>query len=610
MAGYKTSAIDDDAVSLWTFDGDAFDSGNRKLIVPVGEPNFIIDEIDNLNPAILHNDNEFYPGYRMGMPSLVDFEQTDQQSISFAFAGKQPAHPNQWAKAYLEAPHTISYAFPHYGSFSVEFVFYKASASDDGTGSYTSWTRPIISKNGVFDIYFSFPYASRSHILVSTPVGNIVVYHDVTSSYNLIGTVNHFVLVWDNRLVENGQYKGTANVYVNGYLMGTSSQTFFDVFPNTNINSPILIAGRAGSNRQSDYHTSNFQIDQIAIYDRALSADQVSDHFSKIFPYDKMIAHEFASSFWPFADTDSTIDFAVHSTVGSLEGSYLGVRNYNFYRGVNGPDNLMGSKAAQFGDGGMASFISMGSYSNYQARQINSAYSYEVWFSVSSLKRAVLLSAQELLWPFDGPLIQINMRDNQEFIGCLQFTEGDNGRVWNSRYLNDNGNRFLYNDGNWHHIVVLRKTDGTVELWLDGVKHDSSIEATRTVGQPGQLVVMNSMPGRLNCNGSICKLAYYPYALQEQQIKNHFTYTITYRIRGIVTLLGVPYRATLRFYNSYTGEFIQELTSDPNTGEYEAIFYNNANIDILVFSASDLSVRYRAYGPVTPSEFIDLPVNL
>lgn len=112
MAGYKTSVIDDDAVSLWTFDGDAFDSGNRKLIVPVGEPNFIIDEIDNLNPAILHNDNEFYPGYRMGMPSLVDFEQTDQQSISFGFAGRQPAHPNQWAKSYLEVPNTISYSFP------------------------------------------------------------------------------------------------------------------------------------------------------------------------------------------------------------------------------------------------------------------------------------------------------------------------------------------------------------------------------------------------------------------------------------------------------------------------------------------------------------------
>lgn len=111
MAGYKQTVIDDGAVSLWSFDGDAFDSGNRKLIMPPGQPGIIIDEIDNLNPAILHNDNEMLPGYRMGMPSLVEFEQTDQQSISFGFAGKQPAHPNQWAKAYLEVPNSLTYAF-------------------------------------------------------------------------------------------------------------------------------------------------------------------------------------------------------------------------------------------------------------------------------------------------------------------------------------------------------------------------------------------------------------------------------------------------------------------------------------------------------------------
>lgn len=74
--------------------------------------------------------------------------------------------------------------------------------------------------------------------------------------------------------------------------------------------------------------------------------------------------------------------------------------------------------------------------------------------------------------------------------------------------------------------------------------------------------------------------------------------------------MGVPYRAKLRFYSSYTGEFIQEIESDAETGEYEVSFYNNSHIDILVFDPNDLSVRYRAYGPVTPSEFDDLPINI
>lgn len=52
------------------------------------------------------------------------------------------------------------------------------------------------------------------------------------------------------------------------------------------------------------------------------------------------------------------------------------------------------------------------------------------------------------------------------------------------------------------------------------------------------------------------------------------------------------------------------MESDPNTGEYEASFYNNSYVDILVFDPNDLSVRYRAYGPVSPSEFDDLPINI
>lgn len=288
----------------------------------------------------------------------------------------------------------------------------------------------------------------------------------------------------------------------------------------------------------------------------------------------------------------------------------MGVRNSNYIRNAPGPDTLMGAKATQFSGGGMVSFISLSSYDVYLPRQINSEYSYEFWFTSNSLRRAVLLSAQELTWPFDGPLVQVNMRNNQEFLGCVQFTEGDNGRVFNSIYLDDNGNRYIFNDGKWHHLVILRRTNGTVELWLDGIRHDYQIEATRTVSQPGQLLLMNMLPGQLHCNGSMCKVAYYPYALQEQQIRSHYTYTTTYRIRGIVSLLGVPYQATLRFYRSYTGEFLQEVMSDPNSGEYEAVFYNNSNIDILVFSKADLSVRYRAYGPVTPAEFVDLPINI
>lgn len=611
MSGFKATQIDDDSCSLWTFDGDPYDSGNRSLLVPLGDPNYIIDEIDNLNPAILHNDNDLYRGYRLGMPSLVVHEQTDQHSIGFGFYGKQDNHPNLWAKAYLEIPHSISYSFPRYGSFSVEFVFFKEFYTDEGTASYSSFARPIISKSGVFDIYFNFPSSGAATITTIHPGGTSTsLISNFKGTYDLVGNTIHFILVWDVQPSGGGHYIGTARTYINSYLSTEQSYTYYDTFPNTNVANPILVCGRAGSDRRTDWHTSNFQIDQIAIYDRPLTSDMVANHFSKIFPYDQMIQSEFSSNYWTFSDQDTTISSVVAPSIGTLNGLYLGTRNLNYFRNLPGPPSLLSAKAASFADGGMASFINITTYNTYIPRTINTEYSYEAWFSVTPLKRAVLLGAQELEFPFDGPLIQINMRDNQEVIGCLQYTEGDNGHVFNSQYLNNNGTRYIYNDGNWHHIVVLRRANGMVELWLDGVLHSSSIEATRTVSQPGQLLVMNSMPGHLHCNGKICNLSYYSYALLPHQISSHYSYSVVYRIRGIVTLLGAPYQATLRFYNSTTGALIQELQSDAITGEYEAIFPNNSTVDILVFSKSDLSVRYRAYGPVVPSEFVDLPINV
>lgn len=90
MAGYKESVIDSGAVSFWTFDGDAFDQVTRKILVPTGEPQIIIDEIENQNPAILHSDHDTLLGYRMGMPSLVTYEQTDQYCMSFGYYGQIP----------------------------------------------------------------------------------------------------------------------------------------------------------------------------------------------------------------------------------------------------------------------------------------------------------------------------------------------------------------------------------------------------------------------------------------------------------------------------------------------------------------------------------------
>lgn len=600
MAGYKTSVIDDGAISLWTFDGDSFDPVTRKLLVATGNPEIILDEIDNQNPATLHSDNPLYLGYRLGMPSLVTFEQEDQHSCIFAYYGNNPAHPNGYAKSYLEIPHSSTYSFSQLGSFTVEFLFNMSSIPFLGAC-------PIFVKSGVLDISY-ITEQNRSYINIYHPGGSVAIGSSGTGIVNFTGgswfnRPIHLAVTWSIQQTTSGRYKGIARVFANSRMLSEQTYNYTDIYPNTNVATPITICGT-----NTAYWRSAFQIDQIAIYDKALSADQITRHVAKAYPYDEYLKNDFATNIWPFSDVDSLTYFKVVPYLGGLYGDYVGGRQC-VERSAAGPPGIQGSTSATIINHGQVVFLSI--LNNYYQARSASDYTYEWWFKTSDTNRGVLFAFQSFTYPFNGPLVQINMKDNQYFVGCIQFTDADNDTVLNSRFLNDNGNRFLFNDGHWHHIAITRDDSiNLVSLWLDGELHDSKILVEKGIGQPGQIVMMNSMPGHLSVNGGLSYLAYYGFALQSHQIHSHANYSITYRIRGIVTLLGVPYQAKLRFYSSHTGELIKEMESDANTGEYEATFYNNSHVDILVFDPNDLSVRYRAYGPVSPSEFDDLPINI
>lgn len=591
--GYKETVISDGAISLWSFDGDSYDPVTRKLLVPDGEPRYIIDEIDNNNPAILHADHEEYLGYRLGMESLVTHEPEDQHSITFGYYGNIPAHPLGYPKSYLEIPHSSTYSFLPDGEFSIEF-FMKFS------GPPVHGTYIIFKKENVISIAWVCGQSS-TYFRIETP--STIINGLNIPNYNSNETA-HFVITYGVGETANNEFGVVTKVYVNSRVVGENLKTYNDTTPSSNINTPITIAGSS-----TNYWKSKLQLDQIAVYDRALSPDEVANHTSKAFPYAEYLEKDFASNIWTFSDNDHLTDFAIYPYLGSLTGRYVGDRS-QIIRREPGPPGIQGSKAATFVNQGHAEFISYNSSGRYIPRSFD-AYSYEWWFKTTEVDRCVLFSIQSLSYPFNGPIVQLNVRDNLHVVGSLQFSESADGEVLNSIFLNESDNRNSLNDGKWHHIVITRQENsGIVSLWLDGILNDQKILTFRSIGQPGQLIMMNSMPGFLDVNGSLSYLAFYPFDLQPHEIRARATYSITYRIRGIVTLLGVPYRARLRFYSSYTGQFIQELDSDINTGEYMATFYNNSHIDILVFDPYDLSVRYRAYGPVTPSEFDDLPINI
>lgn len=612
MAGFKYLIIDDGAVSLWSFDGDQFDPTSRLLVVPTGEPPVIMDEIGG-NSALLINADDLYPGYRMGVPSLVFNEQTDQYSICFGAYGKQTAYPGGtpagFPKAYLEAPDCDLYNFPDYfGSFTVEFVFKMPSV-----GNYReSNLRPIISKQGIFKVEI-VPYGTLLKVYHPGSVTPVSInMTNIEGSYDLFNNTIHFALVWEVKENLFDQYEGTASVYINGNLI--SFQTYsYAIPPVTNNTNSIFIGGTPTGNNNTDRHTSPFYIDQIAIYNIPLSADKVSRHVNKLVPYFDVIKYQFATDCWTLSELSPNPTKKALPYVGTLQGEYFGEENEKIFYNQMGPTNIPELKSVKFQNGGCLEIININpSYHYYIPNTINNEYSYEFWFAITSNTRGVIMSAQDLKYPYNGLRIEINAQNDSFLSGSIQFSESGPGGavVLNSKFLDENQERKSYNDGEWHHLVILRKASTELQLWIDAILQDSKFQSPITVSYPGQLVFMNSLPGGLHVDGNLAGIAKYTYPMAENIIKSRWAFSKNYRIRGVVTLFGIPYQAKLRFYNSLTGQLIQEMLSDENTGEYMAIFYNNARIDLLVFNPDDLSIRYRAYGPIQPSEYDDIPINL
>jgi hypothetical protein len=607
MAGYKQTVIDDDAAAFWTFDGDMYDSGSRTLLA---SPMTIIDEIDNQNPAILHVQNTSGPhGYRMGMPSMIPLELTDQAGICFAYYGYQPAHPDDgYAKAFLEVPHSSTFQFPRYGSFTLEFMMRKDNeGAYHSRYNYRSFTRPIIFKSGVINIYYSTDWLNHNSFNFWFPSGQ-------TKSINSSGWEGrniHVVVIWDVKQVQQGVYRAVEKIFFDARLMHNVTRTYYDSFPTTNIASPWEIGGliRAPINNWDDRNTSPLYLDQIAVYDKALTNDQVGNHYKKIYEYNRMIINDRASDYFQMDEPDSLVEWVIRNSVDTnWNGEYIGNIS-TIKRGLPGPRNIPEAKAPYFSGNAMAYFRKYSSYYSCTTPWFNTNgdYSIEFWFNIQSANRGVLFAMQDNRPPFQGVQININWVDGNYKNGAIEFRENANYSV-KSLDLDEDFQPYRFNDGKWHHIVVQREGT-TLRLWIDAVLHGQLENIpVNSVGDGGVMYLMGGKPGDLNVNGYVCRLARYNYALQEQQIKARYTYSIIYRIRGQVTLQGVPTQATIRVFNNLTGELIAELESDNNTGNYELSLLNNSKIDLMVFNKNDRSVRYRAYGPITPSEYEDLPI--
>lgn len=611
MSGFKSAILNKAPVLFLTFDGDSFDPVNRTT---TAVPAQIIDESGLGNNAIIHDDglSPNYFGYRMGMPSEVDLEPAQQYSMSFGYYGAQPLHPSIWAKTYLEVPHTSSFQFPNYGSFSVSLMMNKSLHDDAFRNYYSSnWntntlTRPIVRKGLAFKLDYIDVWSGNDYLQVLYPAGTLTwnIYNDGT----FLGKNVFVAFSWNVTLTPNGIYVGVATLWVNGISVATRTHTFLDTYPASNVSSPWEIAGTAAAsanpNNYDDRQTNGLQLDQIAVYQTPLTDDDVLYLFKKTRTYENMIIAHRPSLVWTLSDLESPTSTALAPLVGPYTGNYLG-GTARILRQQTGPANILSSSGARFQNGGCAVI-----HDNYlgQSPIFNPSgdFSIEFWFEAENGDQSVVMSMQTDEYPYNGMLIQMNTKNDAYSNGMVQFKTSDGWSISSRDLKDDNITRFQFNDGYWHHLVATRRS-GVLELWLDGVLHSSAPAPFSTMNRMGQMYLMGMMPGELNTTGMMSEIALYSYAIAPAQVRAHYAYALVYRIRGQVTLQGVPYQANVRVYNHQSGNQIKQIQSNASDGNYIIELFDNSLIDLMVLNIQDKNVRYRAYGPITPAEHQDLP---
>ena len=594
MSGYKSSALAYGPKLFLTFDGDAFDSYSRQF---TSVPSLILDESGEENHAILHDSGVVsgFPGHRAGEPSLVDLEPGGQYAASFGYYGRRTASPNLYEKAYLEVPsNASSFEFPDNGQFTVMFLLQKENATqyraDNGVQTLT---RPIMRKTGVFTCNIVYHAHSTNVFEVTNPDGEKLSFTLPTSWFS----VNHHIAItWragvygvDNIL------SGTMTLYMDGIAVATKSTVYPSSLPVTNVNSAIYIGGvPEAATYYSDRQTEDCRFDQIAIYDFAMSGPQVTRMYRKMLSYRNMIIRSVPTCYWECGEDETLTTDILVATLSNSNIATMTGGSGKASRGTPGPDQVPSSKAVSVDNGGQIYFRN--GTNTATAFSIASDYTVEFWFKCTSTTIASLFSMVGTQYPFAGLNMTVNLGDNQFQSGSIQVQESE------TEWLTATGS---WNDGNFHHLAVV-KVGAVLSIWIDGTRRAFKELTARSTAYPGTASMFGTSPGRLACAGAASNIAWYTRGLQEQEITARSNYQKIYKIRGRVTLRGVPYKANVRVYSHLSGTLMQEIFSNSSDGEYLAELYDNRLIDLVVMNSQDPSIRYRVYGPVTPSEYEDL----
>lgn len=623
MAGYKQSILDHQPKLFLTFDGDLADENTGWLIE--NPERIIIDESGEGNHGTMIVDHDTIFSYRLKQPSLIELELLDSYSCTFGSRVPYPEnlHPSRWAQSFIQVPHSDSFSFSRLnGSYTLGFMYRREGREDayyrEGPNApyyFPAFRRAFIRKGLVLQIdtveRYTIGYGSPHSLIFTYLIGTDGLtrrsfdlgfeYSNDSTYYNHVRDFNNIVVTWDVVPSSSALWVGTLKIYLNGIVVHTDTQEYFDMPPTTNVSSPWEFGGAATDpgTEFADRQVTPTTLDQIFVLDKALTEDEVNVLFRKTRTYKRLVTSQKATDLWAMDDDNianmDSIWNTVRNNTSSYLGKYYGILTNQVFRNYPGPPRIPGSFATYFRDGG----------SGRATNNTNgTSYTIEGWFNTSFVRRGVLFSTFGLENPWRGMTMEINMRNNLYDFGRIQLSLSESDILLSKPFKEDGVTPNYFNDGQWHYFCITRNA-GMVEFWLDGIKQSEFFIGTfSTIGTHYHF--MSAPPGDLFTDGLMCYFASYDYKLSAAQIRTRWTTGITWRIRGTTTLHGIPHETTVRAIRHTTGEHLGDIKSDPNDGTYMVKLFDNSLVDLIVFDRGDINVRQRTFGPITPTLHDDI----
>lgn len=594
MAGYKETTFKYNPKAFWTFDIDRINDNRSE----------VYDEIGNINPLIKHGN-----AISLERLSLNNLETSDQFAGSLNVDGKDAGNGNWDSNSGFECIDSADFAFPNDGQFTIEFMYYKSRPSTisniDEPGYYSTVESPIINKGSVLNCKIIDPYYSSNEEFEFSMFGGDRVVNFTQSVYPIYNRINHIICVYEVKQTDTNSWDSYIKLYVNGRLVDTTVESHIDNLPVTDTTSSWFLGKMpSGVNPATDWNSELLTLDQISIYDYAFTTEQVSHKYRKTKLYNTLIKDDYPVQYWTFHDLNDNLDNTVYADVGDNGKLYYNQIS-DVHRYLSGPTNIPASKATDFTNTSMASIIKLDSY-NRAVKIFNPSQDYTVdfWFKTGEGGRKILLTCTEETRTWQGLTIWINSNNDQYEDGRIEVYESLNQRIISRDVDPDNDQRYDWSDNNWHHLAV-KRTSTHLYLYIDGIIQASGIFNRVSANRELQLHIFGGSPGSMATTGMISQMSIAQYALQEMQIRNRWLYTTRYKMSGYTLIQGNPIQATVRFYNHISGELVEEIQSDIETGLYTYYPETNRLLDVVSFIPENRTTRFRIHGPVKPAEYDD-----